>query len=206
MSDPAAHASKPGHDTHTPPPPAVVSALAGKNTVETPYKCKASCVGRDSEQVLTHSPELAAEINLTHSPVNHDCPSCVNQSAPMSKCDEFLSSVECTDPGSTAESYIWKGLGCGYRCVGPKAAAAIPEVPAPAKKAIDASLPKAVNASAKGIWTRIMGTRNNYYVIAIVVVVLLVVAGFVHRMFNRTSLMEARRKALASLPVPLDRL
>ena len=84
---------------------------------------------------------------------------------------------------------------------------ATPTIPLDAQKAVDASLPPAVNASAKGLWNRIVGYgKSHYYIVAIVVVVLLVIAGFVFRAMHKPNAARAEEEDVRSLPVPLARL
>lgn len=156
----------------TPPPPSPPSR------VETPYTCHAQCLGDDTAEIIQNNPEFSKELKLK-APVNEKCPVCVNTAASMSDCDAHLDSVTCSDGSSTAVSYIYKGLGCGYRCMGsPSAIAAVltPDVQA----SISAQLPPAVDKASKGVLAH-SGVPVYWYYVAVGFVLLAIVAHWLIR-------------------------
>jgi len=150
---------------------------ANKNAsglVETQYTCNAQCLGDDTTPIIENAPNLAARLQLSK-PVNEKCPVCVNTKASMSDCDAHLDSVTCADASSSAKSYIYKDLGCGYRCMGPPPPPVVltPEVQA----AVTASVPPVVDKTSKQIVKKSGLPVMWYYVIAAVVLVVLIVLG-----------------------------
>lgn len=141
--------------------------------VETQYTCNAQCLGDDTTPIINNAPNLAARLQLSK-PVNEKCPVCVNTEASMSNCDAHLDSVTCEDVTSSAKSYIYKGLGCGYRCTGPPPAPVVtPEVKAVVTKAV----PPVVDKVSQSIVKKSGLSAFWYYVIAAVAMVVLIVLG-----------------------------